>query len=111
MTRPVDVAVLIDHERQAAPRALELRQLLHQRGALGNEVGFARGRQLDQPLARERAPRKLLRHALHVQDAHQVAECRRRKPAGAMRCLAQALEDILPVARDVDGGDILALES
>jgi hypothetical protein len=38
----LDVAVFIDDECLTPTVALELGQLLHQRGSLGHEVGFAR---------------------------------------------------------------------
>ena len=106
----LDVAVFVDDEGVAAAIALELRQLLHQRGAGRHEVGLARRRQLDQPLARERAAREFLRGALHVQDADQVVEFAVVDRQARVRRLSQPLEHILPLAGHVDPGDVLALD-
>ena len=79
----LDVAVFVDDEGQAPAGALELRQLLRQRGALGHEVGLARRGDLHQLLARQRVARQFLRDALHVQHADDVVEVARRTAAGA----------------------------
>ena len=69
-----DVAVFVDHEREATARALELRQLLRERRALGYEVGLACRGELAQPLVGKTAARELLCDALHMQDADDVVE-------------------------------------
>ena len=105
---PLDVAVFVDDERQAPAVALELVELHGERRAFGHEVGFARAGDLDQPLARQRVARQLLRHALHVQDADQVVELALVHRQARVRRLAQLVEDVFPVVVDVDRGDVLA---
>ena len=104
----LDVAVLVDDECQAAPVALEVGQLHVERGALGHEVRFAAARQLDQPLARQRAAHQFVGHALHVQQADEVVELAVVHRQSRVRRLASWSRMSSQLSPHVDAGDLLA---
>ncbi len=85
----LQVAVLVDHEGDAAAQPPETQQLLVERRALGREQRLAPRGDLAQPLARQAARGELVRHQAHVHDAVHAVEVAVEERHARVRGLAQ----------------------
>ena len=106
--QPLQVAILVHDEGDAAPEAPETQQLFVERRALGREERLAPRGDLAQALARQAARGKFVRDEAHVHDAVHAVEVAVEERHARMGRLAQPAADLLPVRRDVDAVDLAA---
>jgi len=83
-------------------------QLRVQRRPFGNEVGFARPGQLEQPFPCQLTIRELVHDALHVQHADDVLELLFVHRHPRVRTRADLFEDVVPAVGDIDRRDFAA---
>ncbi len=83
-------------------------QLDVERGLLRHEIRLPAAGDLQQPIARQRAPGELLRDALHVQDADQLVQLPVVNGQAGVRGEPQLIENVVPVLADVDAGNLLS---
>ena len=106
--QPLQVAILVHDEGDAAPEAPEAQQLLVERRALGREERLASRGDLAQALARQASRGKLVRDEAHVHDAVHAVEVPVEERHARVGRLAQASADLVPFRRDVDAVDLAA---
>ena len=105
--QPLDVAVLVDHQPQAALLPLELGQLLVEAGAGGNEAGLAH--RLADARRRQLLAEELRQDLAQVQEADHVVQAALEHRQAGERRPAQLVQHLAPVVAQVDADDLAAL--